>query len=99
MSAARKAMIRQLAASAYEMDLGVSQGILHRDAASGEWKVGDRSLDRWLESYAGKDVVLIAACLEDERPLETQVCRTCGTEYVGSQCPRCREVRRRLRGR
>jgi len=99
MPAARKAMIRQLAASAYEMGLGVSQGILHRDVESGDWKVGDRALDQWLESYAGKDIVLIAASLDDERPVKSQVCRTCGTEYAGFQCPRCREARRRLRGR
>jgi len=99
MPAERKAMIRQLATSAYEMDLGVSQGVLHRDVESGEWKVGDRALDHWLESYTGQEIVLIAASLEDERPLTTQVCRTCGTEYVGLQCPRCREARRRLRGR
>jgi len=99
MSAERKATIRQLAVSTYEMGLGVAQGVLRRDADSGKWLVGDRVLDEWLEDYAGQDIVLIAASLEDERPMKTRVCRTCGTEYVGLQCPRCREARRRLRGR
>jgi len=99
MRAQRKASIRELAAAAYELDVGVIQGHLHRSAEGGRWMVGTRVLDEWLAEYDGQDVVMIAASLDDERPVRSKVCRTCGTEYVGMECPRCREARIRLRGR
>lgn len=98
MPAVRKAALRELAAAAYELDAEVMQGELHR-GSQGEWTVGDTPLNGWLEQYAGRQVYLIIASLEDERPLPTKVCRTCGTEYTGMECPRCREARIRLRGR
>ncbi|MGB9776165.1 MAG: hypothetical protein ACPLYD_02755 [Anaerolineae bacterium] len=97
MPAVRKAALRELAAAAYELDAGVIQGEL-RQGDRGEWSVGDTSLADWLEPYAGQQVYLIIASLEDERPLPTKVCGTCGTEYTGAECPRCREARVRLRG-
>lgn len=98
MPAVRKAALRELAAAAYELDAEVMQGELHR-GSQGEWTVGDTALNGWLERYAGQQVYLIIASLEDERPLPSKVCRTCGTEYTGMECPRCREARVRLRGR
>jgi hypothetical protein len=43
--------------------------------------------------------VIIAASLNDERPIDPRVCRTCGREYFGMECPHCRDARMRLRGR
>ncbi len=99
MPAHRKASIRELAADAYELHSGVLQGQLHRDPDSGVWMVGETRLDTWLERYGDEEIVLIATSLDEESPMPTKVCRTCGREYQGTHCPRCREARRRLRGR
>lgn len=98
MPAHRKASIRELAAAAYELDSGVVEGDLHRDRETGEWMVGDTQLNAWLARYDEEEIVLIAISLDDERPMPTKVCRTCGTEYRGTHCPRCRRARMRLRG-
>jgi hypothetical protein len=84
MPAHRKANVRQLTSAAYELDSGVIEGQLHRSAEDGRWMLDD---------------VKLIASLEDERPIPQKVCRTCGTEYTGIECPRCREARIRLRGR
>ena len=99
MSAVRKAAVRELAAGAYELGAGVLSGELHRRSADGEWVIGDIELNAWLERFAGQEVYLITASLQDDRPLPTKTCRTCGTEYTGVECPRCRDARIRLRGR
>ena len=99
MPAHRKASVRELATAAYELDSGVVQGHLRRSRKDNCWTVDDRPLDEWLSRYEGQDVVVIIASLEDDRPLRPKVCRTCGTEYTGIQCPRCSEARLRLRGR
>jgi len=99
MSAQRKANIRELASAAYEIDSGVVEGRLHRSTADGHWMVNDQKLNEWLAGYDGQEIVLIVASMDDGRPLPSKVCRTCGTEYVGIGCPRCREARIRLRGR
>ncbi|MCS7179292.1 MAG: hypothetical protein RML46_11685 [Anaerolineae bacterium] len=98
MPAVRKAALRELAAAAYELDARVVEGELHR-SPQGEWAVGDTSLAEWLEGLVGQRVYLIVAPLENDRPLPAKLCRTCGTEYTGVECPRCREARIRLRGR
>lgn len=94
----RRASIRELTSSAYELDLGVVDGRLHRSTENGRWMINDAKLNEWLAKYDGQEIVLIVASLEDDRPLSPKVCRTCGTEYVGVECPRCREARIRLRG-
>lgn len=99
MPAHRKASIRELASDAYELDSAVVEGRLKRDPETGGWVVGETSLDEWLASYDGQSIVLIATSLDDERPMRARTCRTCGTEYRGTHCPRCREARIRLRGR
>jgi hypothetical protein len=99
MSSHRKASIRELATTAYELDSGVAEGCLHRSAADGSWTIDSLSLDTWFDSYEGQEIVLIVASLDDERPMETRTCRTCGREYVGIRCPHCHQARVRLRGR
>ncbi len=98
MPALRRASLRELASAAYELNAGVVEGQLHRSPEDGRWMVGETPLNTWLERFADQEVYVIVASLEDERPLPQKVCRTCGTEYVGAECPRCRTVRRRLRG-
>ena len=98
MPAYRRASIRELASAAYELDSGVVEGRLRRSADDDRWIVGDAKLSEWLTRYDGQEIVLIVASLDDDRPVPTKVCRTCGTSYVGIECPRCREARIRLRG-
>lgn len=99
MPAHRKASIRELASAAFELDSGVIEGQLRRDTSGGGWIVHDTKLDDWLARYDGQEVVMIVASLEDDRPIPPKVCRTCGAEYFGVECPTCREARLRLRGR
>ncbi len=99
MPAQRRASIRELTSAARELDAGVVEGHLHRDAASGDWVVREAALDDLLSRYEGQEVVIIIASFDDQRPMRVKICRTCGTEYVGATCPRCREARIRLRGR
>jgi hypothetical protein len=95
----RRASIRELTSAAYELDSGVLEGRLYRSEKDGCWMIGDEKLDDWLARYNGQEIVLIASSLEDDRPMPSKICRTCGSEYVGIECPRCREARIRLRGR
>ena len=98
MPAHRRASIRELSSAAYELDSGVVEGRLRRADEDSHWTVGGTPLSDWLAKYDGQEIVLIVASLDDERPVPSKVCRTCGTEYVGIECPRCREARVRLRG-
>jgi len=100
MTTYRKASIRELTRSTYELGGRFLEGLLHREADSDQWMVGSSPLDAWLARHAGQDVTLILFSMEDaDQPLEARVCRTCGREYTGIECPHCREVRFRLRGR
>mgnify|MGYP000246037246 CR=1 FL=1 len=99
MATVRKAVVRELASSAYELDAVVIQGRLSRSAADGQWWVGQTPLDQALQSLDGQEVYLLVVPLESEEPLQPKTCGICGDEYVGSECPHCRDVRRRLRGR
>jgi hypothetical protein len=99
MPAHRKASIRELSKAAYELESGVMEGCLHRDPISGVWMLGEKRLDAWLDRYDNQEIVLIVASLDDERPMPLKTCRTCGGDYRGIECPRCREARIRLRGR
>lgn len=94
----RRASIRELISQAYELDGHTLQGVIRRDA-EGRWMVGTHSLDDVLARYEGHEVALIYLDFEDERPMEKKICRTCGREYQGTECPVCREARIRLRGR
>ena len=98
MPAYRKASIRELVSAAHELGFGVVEGHLHRSAEDGRWMVNNAKLHEWLAGYDGQEITLIVASLDDERPITPKVCRTCGTEYMGIECPHCREARIRLRG-
>jgi hypothetical protein len=99
MPAYRKASIRELTQAAAELDGRFVQGVLHRDTESGQWMVGDTPLETWASQNEDEDVTVILLSMDKGRPLDKRVCRTCGREYIGFECPHCREVRYRLRGR
>ena len=93
----RKASVLDMATAAYELDASVKRGVLQQ--VEGRWTVMGADIDDWLRQFDGQEVVLIAASLSDDRPLAPRTCGTCGRDFVGIECPHCREVRIRLRGR
>lgn len=98
MSTMRRATILKLASSAYEAGLDVMNGTLTRDE-NGRWSIGHHDLNRWLEQHLGEELVVVLGSKEDDRPMETRTCRTCGRDYTDLECPTCRANRIRLRGR
>lgn len=93
----RKASVLELATAAYELDAAVKRGILQR--VEGRLTIMGEDLDSVLQRFEGQEIVLIAASLTDDRPIDPRTCRTCGREYFGLECPHCRDARIRLRGR
>lgn len=80
----------------YELGAAVLTGVLQR-REDGSWWLGDRALEELLAEWQDREVTLVAALL-GQNTGAVQICHVCGTEYQGHACPRCREVRRRLRG-
>jgi hypothetical protein len=93
----RKASVLEMATAAYELDAAVKRGILHR--VEGRLMIMGEDLESVLQRFEGQEIVLIAASLNDDRPVDPRTCRTCGREYFGMECPHCRDARIRLRGR
>jgi hypothetical protein len=94
-----KSGVQELAIRAHETGAGVLRGSLQRLSEERGWSVGNVHLRDWLARYEGRDLILIAAVIGEEKELPAKTCRTCGREYSGSECPYCREARERLRGR
>lgn len=99
MTAYRKASIRDLTNAAYALDGRFLQGIVRRDPDSGRWVVGNTPVEEWMSRHENEDVTMILLPMQEDRPLQTRVCQTCGRTYADVECPHCREVRARLRGR
>ena len=97
MAAIRRAAILKLASAAYEMKLDVMNGVVTR-AEDGRWHIGHHDLITFLEQHQGEELVIVLGSLEDERPVETRTCRTCGRDYTDLECPYCRANRIMLRG-
>jgi rubrerythrin len=87
---------RELMSRGYEMGATVLNGMVER-RADGVWLVGGKPLAQVLDALLGQEVTLVAAAISEE-PGIVHLCRVCGTEYEGHSCPRCREIRQRLRG-
>ena len=87
---------RELMSRGYEIGATVLNGTVER-TADGAWLVDGRSLEQVLVALEGQEIALVAAPIH-EGPGVKQLCSVCGTEYQGHACPRCREIRRRLRG-
>ena len=94
-----KSGVQELAIRAHEMGASVLRGSLQRLDEGRGWAIGNVHLRDWLARHEGRDLILIAAVVGEGQYLTTKTCRTCGREYKGSECPHCREVRERLRGR
>lgn len=99
MTAYRKASIRELTQAAARLDGRFIQGQLRRDPETGKWMVGSTTLDEWVARHDGQEVTMMMLSMDEGRELEKRTCRTCGRDFIGYECPYCREVRLRLRGR
>jgi hypothetical protein len=97
MAAIRRAAILKLASAAYEMKLNVMNGTV-RQSEDGRWHIGAHDLNSFLERHQGEELVIVLGLLDDDRPVETRTCRTCGRDYTDLECPYCRANRIRLRG-
>lgn len=73
------------------------RGRLERDE-NGRPILGDRDILEWLGRHEGSQIILVLAQIEANAGDEMQVCNVCGRDYVGSECPHCARVRKRLRG-
>lgn len=93
----RKASVLEMATAAYELDAAVKRGVLYR--VEGRLTIMGEDVESVLQRFEGQEIVIIAASLTDERPLDPRVCRTCGREYYGLECTHCRDARIRLRGK
>lgn len=97
MKSMRRSIILKTAAGAHELGFDVLNGRLMRDE-NGRWKIGHHDLDEWLQKHEGEELVLIIGSLEDDIPVQTRTCHTCGRDYTDLECPYCRSSRIRLRG-
>ena len=88
---------RELMSRGFEMGTLVLNGTLERDT-DGSWSVEGRSIDEWLSSVQGQEVIILAAPIHSASGTK-RLCRVCGSEYEGYECPRCRQARQRLRAR
>jgi hypothetical protein len=98
MKSMRRSIILKTAAGAYELGLDVLNGQTKRDE-NGHWKIGHHDLDKWLQKHEGEELVMIIGSLEDDTPVQTRTCHTCGRDYTDLECPHCRSSRMRLRGK
>jgi hypothetical protein len=92
-----KARAQTLAAEALQIGAKTLRGPLQRESETGCWSIGRVKLSSWLGNYEGQELIVIVLPLESAGAAR-RVCRTCGREYEGAECPHCREVRHRLRG-
>ena len=98
MSPIPRASALRLASNARDTGAEALRGLLEKNE-DGRWTVGHIEIESWLSRFAGEELVLIAAAIDEETPLPyTRTCRTCGNDYEGRECPHCAAVRRRLRG-
>lgn len=92
----RKAAVLDLATAAYEINAEVKRGVVEK--VNGSWTIAGMDLEKLLAQYEGHELVMIFASLNDTRTLETRTCTRCGRDFVGLECPSCRDARVRLRG-
>ncbi len=87
---------RELMSRGYELGATVLNGTVQRQV-DGTWFVGDRPLEDVLAALEGQEIALVAGAIGEGAGVK-HICHVCGTEYEGHACPRCREIRQRLRG-
>lgn len=97
MPSTSRANALRIASLAHETGAEALRGVLRKNE-DGRWTLSYVEIESWLSRYADAEVVLVVAPIEQEAPAaQLRTCRTCGNEYAGPTCPRCEEVRTRLR--
>jgi hypothetical protein len=97
MSPTSKGNALKLASTAHELGGEALRGTLEQNEA-GRWTISYVELESWLSRYAGQELVVAVAAIEQEAARGyTRTCRTCGRDYEGASCSHCDEIRRRLR--
>ena len=98
MSPMPRASALKLASDARDLGAEALRGTLEQNE-EGRWTIGYIEVESWLSRYAGEELVLVVAAIDQEKPMAyIRTCRTCGADYEGPTCPHCEAVRRRLRG-
>jgi len=95
MTIARKAA-RKLSAEASKSGATVIGGQLIKEGD--RYIINKIDVTALLESLLSQNVLLFVGAVANEAEEQTKTCLTCGDEYTGHECPRCANVRSRLRG-
>ena len=70
-----KSGVQELAIKAHEMGASVLRGSLQRLDEERGWAVGNTHLRDWLARYEGRDLILIAAVIGEEKEVPARTCR------------------------
>ncbi|MEM7032924.1 MAG: hypothetical protein AAF629_25465 [Chloroflexota bacterium] len=87
---------RKLAAEGSKLGITVIGGNLYKEGD--HYSVNKIDITALLEELVGQNIVLVVSGVEDDAETEVKTCMTCGNEYTQDACPRCANVRSRLRG-
>ena len=81
MTTVPRASALKLASTAHEMGAEALRGTLEQNAA-GRWTVGHIEVESWLSRYAGQELVLAAAAIDQETPMVLPSLLTTGTHRI-----------------
>lgn len=87
---------RKLAGAGSKFGVTVLGGTLKKEGE--RYTINKVDVSALLEALVSQNVLLLIDDVEEETEEETKVCMTCGNEYIEDECPRCANVRSRLRG-
>lgn len=87
---------RKLAAEGAKLGINVIGGKLMKDGD--RYTVNKIDVTALLEELVSHNILLLVNEVEDADGTEVKTCITCGDEYTQDTCPRCANVRSRLRG-
>ena len=88
---------RKLAADAAKAGVDVLGGTLVKEGE--RYLINKMDVTSLLEALLDQNVLLFISPVEDETKELARTCLTCGNQYTGLECPRCAQVRGRLRGK
>lgn len=87
---------RKLAAEGSKLGVTVLGGTLQKEGE--RYTINKVDISALLEALLSQNVLLLVDDVEAATEAEVKVCITCGSEYTEEVCPRCANVRSRLRG-
>ena len=87
---------RKLSMDAAKMGATTLGGLLVKNGD--RFFINKTDVTQHLENLLQQNVVLVIGTVHDDVKERLRTCLTCGRDYTGSECPRCANVRSRLRG-